>query len=51
MSDMLTPEEAGDFAGVDVQNIYQCLAQGRAHGMKTLSGQDRICKNSLCLHR
>ena len=51
ISEMLTPEEAGDFAGVDVQNIYQCLAQGRAHGMKTLSGQDRICKNSLCLHR
>ena len=47
---MLTPEEAGDFAGVDVQNIYQWLAQGRAHGMKMLGGQDRVCKNSLCLH-
>ena len=44
---MLTPEEAGNFAGVDVQDICQRLEQGRAHGMRMLSGQDRICKNSL----
>jgi len=51
MSDMLTPEEAGDFAGVDVQNIYQRLAQGKAHSVKTFSGQNRVCKNSLCINR
>ena len=50
-SDMLTPEEAGDFAGVDVQNIYQRLAQGKAHSVKTFSGQNRVCKNSLCINR
>ena len=46
-SDMLTPEQAGDLAQVEVQRIYEWLAQGRAHSMKMLSGQDRICKNSL----
>ena len=44
---MLTPEQAGDLAQVQVQRIYEWLAQGRAHGMKMLSGQDRVCKNSL----
>jgi predicted site-specific integrase-resolvase len=44
---MLTPEQAGDLAQVHVQRIYEWLAQGRAHGMKMLSGQDRVCKNSL----
>ena len=46
-SEMLTPEQAGDLARVHVQNIYEWLAQGKAHGMKMLSGQDRACKNSL----
>ena len=44
---MLTPEEAGTLARVQVQSIYQWLAQGKAHGMKTPGGQDRVCKNSL----
>ena len=46
-SDMLIPEQAGDLAQVHVQRIFEWLAQGRAHGMKMLSGQDRVCKNSL----
>ena len=46
-SEMLTPEQAGDLAQVHVQRIDEWLAQGRAHGMKMLSGQDRVCKNSL----
>ena len=46
-SEMLTPEQAGDLAQVHVQRIFEWLAQGRAHGMKMLSGQDRVCKNSL----
>jgi len=48
-SDMLTLEEAGDFAGVEVASIYQRLAHGRAHTAKLSSGEDRICKNSLSL--
>ena len=44
---MLTAEQAGDLAQVHVERIYEWLAQGRAHGMKMLSGQDRVCKNSL----
>ncbi|PYS58733.1 MAG: hypothetical protein DMF74_22950 [Acidobacteria bacterium] len=46
-SEMLTAEQAGDLAQVHVERIYEWLAQGRAHGMKMLSGQDRVCKNSL----
>ena len=46
-SEMLTLEQAGDLAQVHVQKIYEWLAQGKAHGMKMLSGQDRVCKNSL----
>ena len=46
-SEMLTPEQAGDLAQVQVQRIYEWLAQGRAHGVKTPGGQDRVCKNSL----
>jgi hypothetical protein len=46
-TEMLTPEQAGELAQVEVQSIYRWLEQGRAHGMKTTSGQDRVCKNSL----
>jgi len=48
-SEMLTPEQAGDLAQVQVRIIYQWLAQGKAHGMKTPAGQDRVCRNSLFL--
>ena len=30
-SDMLTPEQAGDLAQVEVQRIFEWLAQGRVH--------------------
>jgi len=50
-SEMLTPEEAGTLARVQVQSIYQWLAQGKAHSVKTFSGQNRVCKNSLCINR
>lgn len=46
-SEMLTPEQAGDLARVGVQSIHLWLAQGVAHGVKMLGGQERICKNSL----
>ncbi len=45
--EMLTPEQAGEMVQVRVQRIYQWLAQGKAHGVKTPGGHDRICKNSL----
>jgi hypothetical protein len=44
---MVTPEQAGEIAKVEVESIHQWLAQGRAHGMKTVNGQDRVCRNSL----
>jgi len=46
-SEILTPQEAGDLAGVDVQKIYLWLAQGRAHLVRTSSGNERVCRNSL----
>jgi len=46
-SEMLTPEQAGEIAQVHIENIYHWLAQGNVHGMKTPSGRDHICRNSL----
>ena len=50
-SEMLTPEQAGDLAQVQVESIHEWLAQGKAHGMKMPGGQDRVCRNSLFLNR
>ena len=50
-SEMLTPEQAGDLARVQVESIHEWLAQGKAHGMKIPGGQDRICRNSLFPNR
>ena len=46
-SEILTPQEAGDLARVDLRRIYQWLAQGRAHVVRTSTGDDLICRNSL----
>lgn len=48
-SEMLTPAQAGEIAQVHVGVIYRWLAQGRAHGIKTLGGQERVCRSSLFL--
>ena len=50
-SEMLTPEQAGELARVEVESIHEWLAQGKAHGMKIANGQDRICRNSLFQNR
>jgi hypothetical protein len=46
-SEILTPQEAGELARVDLQRIGQWLAQGRAHLVRTSSGDERVCRNSL----
>ena len=46
-SEMLTPDEAGRLARVEVGSIYGWLVEGRAHGLRTAGGQERVCKNSL----
>jgi hypothetical protein len=46
-SEILTPQEAGDLARVDLEMIYQWLAQGRAHLVRTSRGDERVCRNSL----
>jgi hypothetical protein len=46
-SEMLTPEQAGSLARVEVRSIYGWLAEGKAHGLRTAGGQERVCKNSL----
>jgi hypothetical protein len=48
-SEMLTPEQASELVRVQVESIHEWLAQGKAHGMKTTNGQDRVCRNSLFL--
>jgi hypothetical protein len=48
-SEILTPQEAGDLARVNLDRIYQWLAAGRAHLVRTSSGDERICRNSLFL--
>ena len=50
-SEMLTPEQAGDLAQVQVESIHEWLVQGKAHGMKMPGGQDRVCRNSLLPNR
>ena len=46
-SEMLTTEQAGDLARVRVESIREWLAEGKAHGLRTAGGQERVCKNSL----
>jgi hypothetical protein len=46
-SEMLTPEQAGSLARVRVRSIHEWLAEGKAHGLLTAGGQERVCKNSL----
>jgi hypothetical protein len=50
-SEMLTPEQAGDLARVEVRSIHEWLAEGKAHGLRTAGGEDRVCKNSLFQNR
>jgi hypothetical protein len=45
--EMLTLQEAGDLARVDLEQINQWVVQGRAHVVRTSSGGERVCRNSL----
>lgn len=47
--EMLTLQEAGDLASVELEQIMRWLAQGRAHVLRTSSGGERVCRNSLCI--
>jgi hypothetical protein len=46
-SELLTPQDAGDVAQLSLEKIDEWLAQGRAHLVRTSSGDRRICRNSL----
>jgi len=46
-SEMLTPQEAGDVAQLTLEKVDEWLAEGRAHSVRTSSGTQRICRNSL----
>ena len=50
-SEMLTPDEAGSLARVEVRSIHGWLAEGKAHGLRTAGGEERVCKNSLFQNR
>jgi hypothetical protein len=44
---MLTVHQAGALAQVGAESISRWLSEGKAHGVKTPDGQDRVCKYSL----
>ena len=46
-SEILTLQEAGALAQVELQEVYEWLARGRAHLVSTTSGDERVCKKSL----
>ena len=46
-SELLTPQEAGDVAQLTLEKVGEWLTHGRAHLVRTSSGDQRICRNSL----
>ena len=50
-SEMLTAEQAAALIQVEAESIRTWLAEGKAHGVETIGGQPRVCKNSLFCHR
>jgi hypothetical protein len=46
-SEFLTARQAGVLAQVTPKSIYRWLASGKAHGLKTAGGGQRICRQSL----
>ena len=46
-SEVLTPSQAGDLARVDLPRVYEWLAEGLIHGVRTSNGQELVCRNSL----
>ncbi len=46
-SEFLTTRQASVLAQVTRKSIYRWLATGKAHGLKTAGGGQRICRHSL----
>jgi hypothetical protein len=46
-SEFLTARQAGVLTQVTPKSIYRWLASGKAHGVKTAGGGQRICRYSL----
>ena len=46
-SEFLTARQAGVLTQVTPKSIYRWLASGKAHGVKTAGGGQRICRHSL----
>jgi hypothetical protein len=46
-SEFLTARQASVLAQVTRKSIYRWLATGKAHGIKTAGGGQRICRHSL----
>jgi hypothetical protein len=47
ITEMLTLEEAGRLAGLNVENICLRLADGTLHAKTLSNGEYRVCMNSL----
>jgi hypothetical protein len=46
-SELLTVSQAAAFVQVKTQSVRRWLAKRKAHGVKTIGGRHRVCKNSL----
>ncbi|MEW6127305.1 MAG: hypothetical protein AB1757_09715 [Acidobacteriota bacterium] len=46
-SEFLTTRQASALTQVTPKSIYRWLASGKAHGVKTAGGGQRICRHSL----
>ncbi len=44
---LLTTAQAGQIAGVNIISIRRWVDTGKAHGVKTVGGQHRVCRDSL----
>ena len=46
-TEMLTTEQAAALIHEEAESIRAWLAEGKAHGIRTIGGQRRVCRNSL----
>ena len=46
-TEMLTAAESAAFLETEPQKLFELIATGKIHAMETVSGNLRVCKNSL----
>lgn len=46
-AEFLTTVQAAEIARVKTESVRRWVSSGKAHGIKTVGGQHRVCRNSL----